>query len=58
MIYVSLGEVGVEVRAFDEAKEELVYDLEMRPSEFQNRLVLLRVVCVASGVNRWGYCSE
>lgn len=58
LIDVSLGEVRVEVRALDETEEELVYDLEVRPCEFENRLVLFRVEGVARGINGRGYSSE
>ena len=37
MVDVRFGNVGVEVLAFDEAQEELVHDLDVRPSDFQTR---------------------
>lgn len=47
----ALGDVGVEVGALDEAKEELVDDLQVRPRELEHGFVLLGVVGVASGVD-------
>ena len=38
---VPLREVCVEVQVLNEAEEELVHDLQMRPGELQNGLVLL-----------------
>lgn len=51
LVNVSLRNVGVEVGALDEAQEEFVDDLEMRPGELEDRLVLLGVVRVACGVD-------
>jgi hypothetical protein len=54
MIDVTLRDVCVEVLAFDEPQEELIYNLNVWPSDFQNRLVFLRIECFALGSQRWG----
>lgn len=54
MVDVRLGDVRVEVLALDKAEEEFVNDLDMRPRYFQDRLVLLRVKCLALRVH-WGW---
>jgi hypothetical protein len=41
MVDKLFGHVGIEVGRFDEAKEELVHDLKMRPCQLQYRFVLL-----------------
>lgn len=51
LVNVSLADVGVEVHRLDEAQEELVNDLEVGPGEFQYRLILFRVICIAGGVD-------
>jgi hypothetical protein len=58
LINVSFGEIGVEIWALDEAEEKFVHDLKMRPGEFQDRLVFLRVKSITGGVDRRGYRSE
>lgn len=47
----ALGDVRVEVGALDEAKEELIDDLEVGPRELEHGFVLLGVVRVASRVD-------
>jgi hypothetical protein len=55
---VPFGDVGVEVGALDEAEEELVDDLEVRPRELEDRLVFLWVEKVAYGVYGRGDGAE
>lgn len=47
VIDVCLGHISVEVLALDEAQEELVDDLDMRPGHFQHGFVFLRVKSLA-----------
>jgi hypothetical protein len=58
LVDVSLGEVRVEVWAFDEAEKEFVDNLEVRPGKLEDRFVLFRVKGVACWVDRWGYRTE
>ena len=58
MVDISLGEVGVEVWAFNEAKEKLVNDLKMRPCKLEDGFVFLGVECIAGGVDRRGYGTK
>ena len=51
VVDVRLGDVCVEVLAFDEAKEELVHDLDMRPGNFQHGLVLFGIERLALRVH-------
>jgi len=55
LIDVSLSEVRVEVWAFDEAEEEFVDDLEMRPGELEDGFVFFRVEGVTCWVDGRGY---
>ncbi len=43
LVDAALGDVGLEVGRLEEAQEELVDELQMRPGRLQRRLVLLRV---------------
>ena len=43
VVDICLGDVGIEVLALDESEEEFINDLDVRPGNLQNRLVLLRV---------------
>lgn len=52
LVDVPLGDVGVEIGAFDKPQEELVHDLKMRPSELKDRFVFFGIVGVSSRVNR------
>ena len=58
MVDVTLGEVRVEVLAFDDTEKELINNLKVRPSEFQNGLVFFGVERISSGVHRRGYRTE
>lgn len=58
MVDVPLSQIRIEIRAFDEAEEELVDDLEMRPGELENRLVLFRIKCVTRRIDGRGYRAE
>lgn len=58
LINVPLCDVGVEIGALNEAEEELVDDLEVRPSEFQHGFVLLGVVGVARRIDGRGDRAE
>jgi hypothetical protein len=53
VVDVGFCDVRVEVLALDEAKEELVHNLDMRPGDFQDRLVLFRIKRLALRVH-WG----
>lgn len=43
MVDVLLRDVRIEVLALDEAEEELIDDLNVRPSDFEHRLIFFRV---------------
>lgn len=58
MVNVRLGNVGVEVLAFDKAQEELVDNLNVRPSNLQDGFVLLRIESFSLGVHRGRNGSE
>lgn len=58
LVDISLGEVGIEIRAFHESQEELVNDLEVRPGKLKYRFIFLRVVRITCWVNGWGYRAE
>ncbi len=51
VVDVRLGDVCVEVLAFDEAKEKLVHNLDVRPGNFQHGLVLFRIESLALRVH-------
>jgi hypothetical protein len=51
LIDILLSDVGIEIGTLDKAKEELVDDLQVGPSKFENRLVLLWIKCVTSRVD-------
>lgn len=55
LVDVSFGEVRVEIGAFDEAEEEFIDDLEMRPGELEDGFVFFRVEGVAGRVDGRGY---
>ena len=57
-INVALGNVCVEVWTLDEAQKEFVDDLQVRPSELENRLVLFRVIRIARRIHRRRNSSE
>jgi hypothetical protein len=52
MVDVSLCNVGVEILALNEPQEEFIYNLDMRPSNFQHGLILLWVKCFTLGRHR------
>ena len=58
MVDISFSEVGVEVRGFNKAQEELVHDLQVGPREFEDRLVFFGIECITSRVDRRGYRTE
>jgi len=58
LIDIPLGNVRVEVRTFDKPQEELVDDLEVRPSELQDGFILFRVKCIAGRIHGRGYRTE
>jgi hypothetical protein len=58
LIDILLSDIGIEIGTLDKAKEELVDDLQMGPSKFENRLVLLWIECVTSRVDLRGNGSE
>lgn len=53
MIYIGFRDVCVEVLALNEAEEELVNNLDVRPSYFQDRLIFFRVESLSLWVH-WG----
>ena len=55
LIDVSLCQVRVEIWAFDESEEKFVDNLKVRPCQFKDRLVFLRIEGVANRVYRRGY---
>ena len=57
MVDVCLGDVGVKVLALDEAKEELINDLNMWPGNLEDRLVLLRIKGLV-GRGSWRTCQQ
>ena len=58
MINVSLREIRVEVGRLDEAQEEFIYDLEVRPGKLENGFIFFRIVSIACRVDRRGYGAE
>ena len=52
VVDVGLGDVCVEVLAFDEAKEELIHNLDVRPGNLQHGLVLFRIESLALWIHR------
>jgi len=58
LIDKAFSEVGVKVGTFDKTKEKLVDDLEMRPSEFENRLVFLGIKSIPCRVYGRGYGAK
>lgn len=58
VVNVRLGDIGVEILALDEAKEELVNDLNVWPRNLQDRLILFRIEGFALGVHRWWNGAE
>jgi hypothetical protein len=58
MVYIRFGNVRVEILAFDESQEKLVHDLNMWPSDFENRFVFLGVKSFALWIHRWWNRSE
>jgi hypothetical protein len=51
LIDILLSDVGVEIGTLNKAKEELVDDLQVGPSKFENRLVLFWIECVSSRID-------
>lgn len=58
LVDVPFCEIRVKVGAFNKTKEKLVDNLKMRPGEFENRLVFLRIECVSGGVDGRGYRAK
>lgn len=54
MVYETLGNIGIEVLTLDEAEEEFIDDLDMRPRNFQDRLILLWVESFTLRIH-WGW---
>lgn len=46
-----LCNIGIEIRRFNEAQKEFINDLQVRPSQLQDGLILFRIKCVTSGVH-------
>lgn len=53
MIDVAFRNVCVEILAFNEPQEKFIYNLDMRPSNFQDGLIFLRVKSLALKRQRW-----
>jgi hypothetical protein len=45
-----LCHIGIEVGRLDEAQKEFVDNLQVRPSQLQDRLILFGVKCIASRI--------
>lgn len=58
MIYVRFGDIGVEILAFNESKEKLVYDLDVGPCNFQDGFVFFRIEGLSLWINWRGNWSE
>ena len=58
LVDVALGDVWLEVGGFEDAQEQLVDELQVRPGGFQGRLVFLWVEFGAVGVRRGRECAE
>jgi hypothetical protein len=58
LVNIALGQIGVEIRAFNEAEEKLVDDLKVRPGEFEYWFIFLRIKGITSGIDRWGYGTK
>ena len=58
MINVAFGEICIEIGALDEAKEELVDNLQVRPSKLEHRFIFFWVERVTCRIHRWGYRTE
>ncbi len=58
MIYKALCDVRVEVLAFNESKKKFVHNLNMRPCNLEDRLVLFRVKRFPLWVHWWWYGTE
>lgn len=53
VIDVRLCNIGIKICTFDKPEEKLVDDLDMRPCDFENRLVFFRVKGITLWVD-WG----
>lgn len=51
MVNILLGEVCVEIGAFDEAQEKLVHNLDVRPGNLEYRLIFFGVKGVTLGIH-------
>ena len=58
MVDISLCDICIEILALDKPQEKLVYDLDMRPSDFQDGLILFRIKSLALRRNRRRNRSE
>lgn len=58
MIDELFGNVGIEIRTFNEAQEEFIDDLYVRPSDFEHRLIFLWIKGVTLWIHGWRYRSE
>lgn len=58
LVDISFGEVGVKIGTFYETEEEFIDNLEMRPREFEYRLIFFRVISIPCRVDRRGYRTE
>ncbi len=58
MVYMCFGGICVEILAFYESQEKFIDHLYVRPSNFQNGLVLFWVKCLALRIDRWWNWSK
>ncbi len=59
MIYMAFRNIRIEVLALDEAKEELVNDLYVRPCDLKHWLIFLGVKCLTLWIHRrWNWSEK
>lgn len=58
LVDVPFCEICVKIRAFNKTKEKLVDNLKVRPGEFKDRFIFLRIECVSGGIDGRGYRAK
>lgn len=58
MINEPLSNICVEILALDEAEEELINNLDVRPCDLQHRFVFLGVESLTLRIHGWRYRAE
>lgn len=58
MVNVLLRDIRIKIRTLDETQEELIYNLYVRPGDFQNRFIFLWVEDFSLWVDRRWYRPE